>query len=131
LQKLFISASFNALNTQFMVTFGTRLRDCRKTKNLSQNELAGILNTNHSVIGKYERDDVKPSIDVVRKLADVLNTTVAFLLGETENDEMFKDPNMLKRFKDINALPEEDKKHILYNLDAVLRDVKTRLAYAH
>jgi transcriptional regulator with XRE-family HTH domain len=114
-----------------MVTFGTRLRDCRKTKNLSQNELAGILNTNHSMIGKYERDDVKPSIDVVRKLADVLNTTVAFLLGETENDEMFKDPNMLKRFKDINALPEEDKKHILYNLDAVLRDVKTRLAYAH
>jgi transcriptional regulator with XRE-family HTH domain len=113
-----------------MVTFGTRLRDCRKAKNLSQNELAGILNTNHSVIGKYERDDVKPSIDVVKKLAEVLNTTIAFLLGEASSNDMFKDPDMLKRLKEINDLSEEDKKCILYNLDAVLRDVKTRQAYA-
>lgn len=113
-----------------MDTFGKRLRDCRKQKGLSQNELASILNTNHSVIGKYERDDVKPSIDAVKRLAEVLNTTIAYLLGEAENDELFKDPEMLRRLKDINDLSEEDKNHILFNLDAVLRDVKTRQAYA-
>ena len=113
-----------------MDTFGKRLRECRKQKNLSQNEVAHLLNTNHSVIGKYERDDVKPSIDAVKRLAEVLKTTVAYLLGEDENNELFKDPEMLKRLKDINALSEEDKKHILFNLDAVLRDVKTRQAYA-
>lgn len=113
-----------------MDTFGNRLRDCRKQKGLSQNELANILNTNHSVIGKYERDDVKPSIDAVKRLAEVLNTTIAYLLGEAENDELFKDPEMLRRLKDINALSDEDKNHILFNLDAVLRDVKTRQAYA-
>ena len=59
-----------------MDTFGKRLRDCRKEKGFSQNELAKILNTNHSVIGGYERDDVKPSIDVAKKLADLLNTTI-------------------------------------------------------
>jgi len=37
---------------------------------------------------------------------------------------MFKDPDMLKRLKEINALPDEDRKCILYNLVAVLRDVK-------
>jgi len=37
---------------------------------------------------------------------------------------------MLRRLKDINALPKKDKEHVLYNLDAVLRDIKTRLAYA-
>ena len=113
-----------------MDTFGKRLRECRKQKGLSQNEVASLLNTNHSVIGKYERDDVKPSIDAVKRLAEVLNTTVSYLLGEAENDELFKDPEMLRRLKDINSLPEEDKKHILFNLDAVLRDVKTRQAYA-
>ncbi len=76
------------------------------------------------------RDDVKPSIDAVKRLAEVLNTTVAYLLGEAENNELFKDPEMLKRLKDINALSEEDKNHILFNLDAVLRDVKTKQAYA-
>ncbi len=113
-----------------MQTFGSRLRDARKNKELSQNELAGILSTNHSVIGKYERDDVKPSIDVVKRLAEVLDTTVAYLIGEAETDELFKDPGMLKRLKEINALPEEDKQHILYNIDAVLRDYRARKAYA-
>ena len=112
-----------------MSTFGKRLRDCRKEKGLSQNEIAKILNTNHQVIGKYERDDVKPSIDVAKKLADLLNTTVAYLVGETQDNELLKDTDMLKRLKDINDLPEQDKQAILYNLDALLRDAKTRLAY--
>ena len=112
-----------------MSTFGKRLRDCRKEKGLSQNEIAKILNTNHWVIGKYERDDVKPSIDVAKKLADLLNTTVAYLVGETQDNELLKDTDMLKRLKDINDLPEQDKQAILYNLDALLRDAKTRLAY--
>jgi len=112
-----------------MSTFGTRLRECRKAKKLSQSELARILSTNHSVIGKYERNDVKPSIDAVKRLAAELETTVAYLIGEADTDELFRDPEMLRRLKEINALPREDKEHILYNLDAVLRDVKTRLAY--
>jgi len=112
-----------------MSTFGNRLREVRKQKEFSQSELAKILNTNHSVIGKYERDDVKPSIDAVKRLASVLETTVSYLLGETGKDELFKDPAMLKRLKDINALPKKDKEYILYNLDAVLRDVKTRQTY--
>jgi transcriptional regulator with XRE-family HTH domain len=112
-----------------MSTFGKRLRDCRKEKGLSQSEVAKSLNTNHSVIGKYERDDVKPSIDVAKKLADLLDTTVAYLVGETQANELLKDVDMLKRLKDINDLPEQDKQAILYNLDALLRDAKTRLAY--
>ncbi len=36
---------------------------------------------------------------------------------------------MLRRLKDISQLPEQDKQAILYNLDALLRDAKTRLAY--
>jgi transcriptional regulator with XRE-family HTH domain len=112
-----------------MSTFGKRLRDCRKEKGLSQSEVAKSLSTNHSVIGKYERDDVKPSIDVAKKLADLLDTTVAYLVGETQANELLKDVDMLKRLKDINDLPEQDKQAILYNLDALLRDAKTRLAY--
>ncbi|MCH2046364.1 MAG: helix-turn-helix domain-containing protein [Saprospiraceae bacterium] len=112
-----------------MSTFGKRLRDCRKEKGLSQNEVAKLLNTNHSVIGKYERDDVNPSIDAVKRLADLLDTTVAYLVGEADTNELFKDADMLRRLKDINQLPIKDKNAILYNLDALIRDAKTRLAY--
>jgi transcriptional regulator with XRE-family HTH domain len=122
--------TFCVINDLNMASFGKKLKECREEKAVSQSELAKMLNTNHSIIGKYERDEVKPSIDVVKKLAEVLETTAAFLLGEAESNDMFKDPDMLKRLKEINALPEEDRKCILYNLDAVLRDVKTRQAYA-
>ena len=113
-----------------MNTFGSRLRDCRKEKNLSQSELARILSTNHSVIGKYERDEVNPSIDAVKRLADELETTVAYLIGEAGSNELFRDQNMLRRLKEIHSLPSKDKECILYNLDAVLRDAKARLAYS-
>jgi len=79
---------------------------------------------------KGDTYNVKPSIDAVKNLAINLNTTVAYLIGEADSDELFKDPEMLKRLKEINAMPEQDRKCVLFNLDAVLRDYKTRTAYA-
>ena len=61
---------------------------CREEKGFSQAELAKQIDAYHSIIGKYERDEVKPAIDVVKKPADVLDTTVGYLLGETEEREL-------------------------------------------
>jgi transcriptional regulator with XRE-family HTH domain len=112
-----------------MVSFGKKLRECREAKKLSQAELARQINAHHSIIGRYERDEVKPTVDVVKKLADILNVTAGFLLGDSEEAGLFKDPVMLRRVKDISSLNEEDKKCILANIDAFLRDAKTRQAY--
>ena len=112
-----------------MVSFGRKLREARDTKGLSQSELARMLSTNHSIIGKYERDEVKPTVDVVKRLADNLDTTVGFLLGESEDLNILKDPSMLKRLNEINSLPSKEKEALLLNVDAFLRDFKTRIAY--
>lgn len=114
-----------------MSSFGKKLREAREAKSLSQSEVAKLLSTNHSIIGKYERDEVKPTIDVVKRLADVLNTTVGFLLGETDEINLLKDPQMLKRLNDINSLSSQDKDHILYAIDGLLRDAQARKTYAH
>ena len=113
-----------------MQSFGKKLKACRETKKISQNELAKLIEAHHSIIGKYERDEVKPSIDVVVKMANVLNTTVGFLLGETEDNNALKDPLMLKRLNDINTLPNKEKEALLLTVDAFLRDFKTKRAYA-
>lgn len=109
-----------------MNSFGKKLRECREVKNLSQNEVAKLLSTNHSIIGKYERDEVKPTIDVIKKLAKVLETTSSFLLGDTEDLNILKDPAMLKRLNEIASFSEEDRKHILYTLDALIKNVKLK-----
>lgn len=110
-----------------MDSFGKRLADCRKVKNLSQKELAEIFNTSHTTIGKYERDEMNPSIEAAKKLAKILGTTVGYLLGETKDADLFKDPKMLQRFQDIVALPEEQKKSLLLNIDHFIRSAKISL----
>ena len=61
----------------------------RSTINLPQ-DLSKLLGTSYTVIGKYERDEMKPSIDVAKRLAKLLDTTVGYLLGES------KDMNVLR-----------------------------------
>lgn len=112
-----------------MESFGKRLRTCRETKKISQRELAALLSTSYSVVGKYERDEMIPSIEVAKNLSRLLDTTVGYLLGETNEVNLLKDPEMLKRLNDIADLPDSDKTHILYTLDNLLASVKTRLAY--
>ncbi len=109
-----------------MGTFGKKLREDREAKGFSQAELTRQIKSLHSIVGKYERDEVKPTIDVVKKLADVLDTTVGYLLGETEDRELLKDPSMMKRLNDIAKFPEQDKSCILYALDAMINNVKLK-----
>ena len=110
-----------------MDTFGKQLAECRKAKNLSQKELAKAFVTSHTTIGKYERDEMVPSIDAAKKLARILDTTVGYLLGENEQADLFKDPKMLQRFKDIAVLPEKEKECLLTTVDHFIKTSKINL----
>ena len=79
-----------------MDSFGKKITALRKEKKISQGELAKLINTSTSVIGRYERDEMTPSIEAARKRAKILGTTVGYLLDETEQENLFKDPDMLK-----------------------------------
>ena len=107
-----------------MGSFGKRTAAIRKERKMTQEELAKLLNTSISVIGRYERDEMSPGIEVAKKIATYLGTTVGYLLGETDKADLFKDPIMLERFQDIDKLPTEEKKCIFSLLDAFLAKSK-------
>jgi len=67
---------------------------------------------------------MNPSIDAAKKLAKILDTTVGYLLGETENDDLFRDPKMLQRFQDNTSLPEKQKQCIITTIDHFIRSAK-------
>ena len=71
-----------------------------------------------------------PSVEVAKKMAELLETTVGYLLGEVNQTDTLKDPVMLKRLQQINGLPEEDKHCILYAIDNLLASANTKLSYA-
>ena len=113
-----------------MISFGKKIAALRKELKLSQTELANKLNTSVSVISRYERDEMAPSIDTAKKLATFLNTSVGYLLGESENDNLLKDPKMMERLNEINSFNDEDKERVIFTLDAVIREIKNRKVYS-
>ena len=71
-----------------------------------------------------------PSIEVAKKIAGFLDTTVGYLPGETKGTNIFKDPEMLQRLHYLKSLKQDEQSHILFALDAKLKDAKTKRAYA-
>ena len=108
------------------ITFGERIISLRKRFKWSQEVLTKKIGTSAPIIGRYERGEIKPSIDVVKKLADILDTTVCYLLGEANNNDIFKDLDMLKRFNDIASFTEEERKCIVWTIDAMINNVKLK-----
>lgn len=51
-------------------------------------------------------------------------------MGETEQVNILKDPQMLNRLNDIDHLSEKEREALLMSVDAFLRDAKTRKAHA-
>ena len=113
-----------------MDTFGIRSRTRREDKGFSRQEFSKKLSTYHSLIGKHERDEMTTSAEVSEKMAQLLHTTVGYLLGEVNQTDTFKDPVMLKRLHRINNVPENDKHFILYTIHNLLASAVTKLAYS-
>jgi transcriptional regulator with XRE-family HTH domain len=79
---------------------------------------------NGDIVGKYERNEMKPGIDTAKKLADALEVSLDYLVGDGELKIL--DKKTLKRLEDIENLQEEDKNHILYTLDNLIKAAKLK-----
>lgn len=66
------------------MTFGERITLIRKQLKLSQQDLAKKIGTSAPIVGRYEREEIKPSIDVAAKLADALGVSLDYLLGKSD-----------------------------------------------
>lgn len=67
--------------------FGITLRNLRKANNITQAELANILNLDPSSISKYEKAGVLPAADVLLKIAKYFDVSADFLLGISKNEK--------------------------------------------
>jgi transcriptional regulator with XRE-family HTH domain len=72
-----------------------------------------MIGTSGDVVGRYERGDNSSSIEVVSKIADVLEVSVDYLICKL-----------------AWSLPQENKYIVLDPIDMALRDFKTKKAYA-
>src|SRR5690606_2451230 len=111
----------------FFMTFGERIVQLRKGLKWSQEELAKQIGTSAPIVGRYERNEIKPSIEVAVKIADALGVSIDYLLGKS--DKAVVNKKLMKRIEEIEAFSEEQKEKIYYFLDMAIRDAKAKQAY--
>ena len=106
------------------VKFGDKMMQARKEKGLSREELGEKIGTSGPIIGRYERGDMMPSVDIATKISDALDVSLDFLVGKSSL--FVKDKKTLKRLEDIEKLPDNDKQNIFYTLDNLIKAAKLK-----
>lgn len=108
---------------------GHKITELRKKKSLSQADFAKAVGVSREMIGRYERDEVIPSIEVAKKIADALEVSLDYLAGNAKNIAV--DKQTLKLIHEIEDLEPAIKDKLFFLANAVIRDAKTKKAYTH
>ena len=69
--------------------FGDRLKLLRNEKNMTQKNLADLLNVSPSTIGMYERNQRDPDTATLRFLADYFSVSADYLLDRTNYRQLY------------------------------------------
>lgn len=100
------------------MSLGKKIKEARKAKGITQQELAKLIGKGFSTVQKYEIDVIQPPLDVFSKIAEVLgikyyaftpdgeihiNDENAFYLDSDENETENEKNEMLEKFDALNA----------------------------
>ena len=85
------------------IEIGKFIAECRKSKNMTQNQLAEMLNTTNKSVSKWENGICLPDASLYEPLCDILDITINELFaGQKIKDEDYKriaDANLLRMLK--------------------------------
>lgn len=87
------------------MNIGERIKYLREKSNLSQRQLAILLNVEPATVSRYELNIRVPNIKTVKQLAIIFNVTTDYLLGiENKVEEVPSIKNFIERYKENNEL---------------------------
>lgn len=89
---------------------GERLLDLRKDANMTQDDLAAVLNINKHSISSYEREKSEPPDEIKIAIAKYFGVSVDYLLGITNN------PQPYEKHNNFILLPNDFPKDMMHSL---------------
>lgn len=87
--------------------FGSRLKDLRNERKLTQDDLGKLLNVSGKTIGTWERDSRQPNIESINKLAAIFGVTTDYLLGNSDEKKSQKYYELSDKEKNDIAIQAE------------------------
>ena len=88
---------------------GNKIRELRKGKNYTMQELADKIHVTQGYISQIERGMIDPSLSVVRKISEVLGVPIVSLFAEDNHGKVVvirKDERKILKFKESNVVYE-------------------------
>lgn len=105
------------------MSLAKKIVQLRKERNLTQKELASMVGVHFSHMSRYERGISLPSIEVVRKLAQMFHVSADFLLFD-DSQAMVRaniaDQELLQQFERLSRMSEREKTAVKTVLEAVI-----------
>jgi len=100
--------------------FKHRLKELRKQKNLSQDQLSGALDIPSSSLRRYETRGELPKRERLELIADYFSVSIDYLLGRTDNPEqVLSEPSRVL----IDSLDLTDEE-IMRKMDFIVDGIK-------
>lgn len=90
------------------MSLGSRIKQLRVDRGLTQQDVASKLEMGRSNFGHIENDRVTPTSEDLQKMADILNTTTDYLLGREAASATIPDWATYRDKRDFKKLLEED-----------------------
>lgn len=116
-----------------METISNRITQIRKQKGLTQNELAERVDILKAQMSRYVAKGVNPPANLLAKMADELGVSMDYLLHGNTDDKAassLSHAEVIQQYKEVDQLPAEERNTVIKVISALLRDYKTRQAYA-
>jgi len=105
---------------------GKRIKAKREELGIKQKEFAERVGVSASAINQFEGGAKKPSPDVLTRIAEELGVSTDYLLGASEEKNLFFSESVAAAFRDFKNLSPADRKIILSNIEFLKSKVKRK-----
>lgn len=87
-----------------MVTFGERLKQLRRERDLTLEDLSKTFGTTQATLSRYENDVRQPKLELISQLADYFGVSVDYLSGKEETEDLNAELDQLQHAsKEVQA----------------------------
>ena len=105
---------------------GNRIKEKRLQLKMSQKELAEKIDVSASAVNQYEKGDKVPSSEKIISLAKSLGVSSDYILGVSEEDDIFLDESVTMAFKAFKELGPNDRNNIVSNINFLRENAKKK-----
>lgn len=112
------------------MTFGEKLRQLRKRKKLTQEQMAELIEIHESHVGRYEKDLSSPTAQVLIRIAKLFNVSTDYLLFDDRNDPStslkISDNELFAQFQEVDKMDEEKRELIKRIISMAINEDKIK-----